>query len=357
MTTNNPKINEWRTNATQDQKDKIKEKDRLRKKTKRDAAKKARLEAGVADPVIGRPRVRVGGTVMSTIDQNKLRIKKIASIMGASVEEDVIPMFLQNTASVYAHVRQHSDNANTQSSYISSVLATIRDGIKGGANDLWSLVKLEYKKILDEIQSTIKKEINDNIMSIDDSSKWFDLDLKNKYRKKLDTNMELLIFDLYTLLPPRHSEYRSLEIEFYNPKALAAAKKDKKNILFITKTGRISRISLNDYKGSVMKGEYIIPSKKIPLKLKKSLMAVVGEKPDDDFFFPVQYRSPDEFSRLVTKVFTKATGRAAGINILRKIYASNQLEDGNLTENQKIELANSMGTSVSMLMSSYRKVE
>tara|TARA_R110000751_G_scaffold275278_1_gene376125 strand:+ start:54 stop:515 length:462 start_codon:yes stop_codon:yes gene_type:complete len=135
------------------------------------------------------------------------------------------------------------------------------------------------------------------------------------------------------------------------------------NVVWMTRGfKRVKMISLSKYKGSDQKGVYVTSrimdgthGRAPPALLARPLDKLVAGKAEGDFVFPEQYRNPRAFSALVGDVFEKATGKRITINILRKIWATHKAS-GNPTQNEKAKLARTMGTSVKMFDSAYRKV-
>ncbi len=325
---NKDRMRAYRSTLSADKKEaaRIKARDRMRK---RRAAKKKAIAS--YDDTSPKPT--------KTKDMRLLTVNRIRKQMGAP---DGLA-FLRDQETVIAHIEKRYSNLNTRMSMLSHIVGHLK-AIEGGEPYDLRL----YRKIMIAHIEERDRDYAKNKLSKQDQDKYVAWAPILDMRKSIKSEEHLVMYDLYTLLPPRHAEYR--ELRLWSRKG--ADTDDKWNYLDI-RDRSTPRIVLNKYKGSTKKGEYVI------MNVPKSLLRFVRHNfiQHGMYIFRRGLRSAAGWTKTLGDLFQGLIGKRVGINILRKSYASYRFEDNpHMSEQKKGEIAHSMGTSIAKLQLIYRKI-
>jgi len=220
-----------------------------------------------------------------------------------------------------------------------------------------------YRGKMYELAREISKESKKNKKSGRDINNWADwAEIKGIGADNIENSIYKLTYLLYTEIPPRRSEYKSLQILLYpGKKRLDDKDKYPGNYLVLSKSGQtIKYILLRDFKTSGQKGDYIIhlSAKSRTNKLKEAFESVVwddhGVNIDEEYVFPEHLREEGQWTHHLNRLFKKYLNKEISVNILRKSYVSSHLPR---TYEEKEKLAWAMGTSVYELETSYMKID
>ena len=318
----------YRANMSADKKEaaRIKARDRMRKR--RAAKKKAVANYDDTSPKTTR-----------TKDVRVLTINRIRKQMGAP---DGLA-FLRDQDTVIAHIEKRYSNLNSRMSTLSHIVGHLK-AIEGGAAFDLRL----YRKIMIEHIEERDRDYAKNKLSKQDKDKFVAWRAILDMRSTIQSDEQMVIYDLYTLLPPRHGEYR--ELRLWSKKG---SEPDTNANYLDMRNKRAPRMLLNIYKGSSKKGQYVINL--VP----KSLLRFVRTNyiQHGMYIFRRGLRSAAGWTKNLGDMFQGHTGKRVGINILRKAYASFCFEeDPHMSEQKKGEIAHAMGTSIGKLQLIYRKI-
>lgn len=325
---NKDRMRVYRTNLSADKKEaaRIKARDRMRKR--RAAKKKAVANYDDTSPKTTR-----------TKDVRVLTINRIRKQMG---EADGLA-FLRDQETVIAHIERRYDNLNSRMSMISHIVGHLK-AIEGGvAYDL----RL-YRKVMIALIEERDRDYAKNKLSKQDVDKFVPWTPILDIRPNIQVDEQMVMYDLYTLLPPRHAEYR--ELRLWSRKG--SDTDDTYNYIDVRDKSS-PRIVLNTYKGSKKKGQYVITT--VP----KSILRFVKHNyiQHGMYIFRRGLRSSAGWTKNLGDMFQGLIGRRVGINILRKSYTSWRFEqDPHMSEEKKAVIAHAMGTSISKLQLIYRKI-
>ena len=294
----------------------------------------------------------------STRGQQLSRVKRMAIGMGKTFTGN--NTWLHNANQVISYLSGKYTNADTRRSYLSAAVFFLRD-----KDNVPEAALAKYRAAMNEHILAIETRIGENTKSAADKAAWMSwpkIKAKQREVKKWNDPLQETVFGLYVSLPPRHTDYNDMKVREYSIRNFRTWSKSE-NIVWMTRGfKRVKMISLSKYKGSDQKGVYTTAKAKDGTHgakphalLANPLTRLISGKAEGDFVFPEQYRDPRTFSALVGDVFDKATGKRITINTLRKIWATHQAS-GNPTQNEKAKLARTMGTSIRMFDSAYRKV-
>jgi hypothetical protein len=332
---------------------------KLRMRAKRTAAKLAAAQANPQPPAQPSQAVHDAiETPRSTRGQQLSRVKRMAIGMGETFTGN--NTWLHNANQVISYLSGKYKNADTRRSYLSAAVFFLRDKDNVPEEEL-----AKYRAAMNEHILAIETRIGENTKSAADKAAWMSwpkIKAKQREVKKWNDPLQETVFGLYVSLPPRHTDYNDMKVREYSIRKFRTWSKSE-NVVWMTRGfKRVKMISLSKYKGSDQKGIYTTAKAKDgthgakpPALLANPLTRLISGKGEGDFVFPEQYRDPRKFSALVGDVFEKATGKRITINTLRKIWATYQAS-GNPTQNEKAKLARTMGTSIRMFDSAYRKV-
>jgi hypothetical protein len=353
-----------RANQTDEEKKAAREADKLRMRRLRAARKleRERTEGGARQQQPTRPRTlhsAAGGRSLTTEQQQQNRVYRVAR----ALDKDYIPngqnTWLNNTSQVIEHIMQKYDNADSRRSSLSAIVREL-----GNSSDVPENVIKAYRDKMKDHILAIETRVGENTRTDADKAVWMEWpEIKKKAKdvKKWNDPLMQTIFGLYVALPPRHTDYNDMKVREYSTRAYQKYSPIE-NVLWKTRgMKRIKMISLSKYKGSDQKGIYTTAKSKdgshgakMPALVANPLTKLVTDKGEGDFVFPERYRNPQAFAKLVGDTFDKATGKRITINVLRKIWVTNELRK-NPNQNRKKELVRYMGTSIRMFDSSYNK--
>ena len=184
-----------------------------------------------------------------------------------------------------------------------------------------------------------KTEIRDNMKNEKQKDNWLNynnvVELYKKNKDKLNDNDRLLM--QFVIQFPRRLDWRLMKL--YK----SGKKNPNFNYLNINRFGMPSSFQFFRSKSQ----DYEETTKKIPNKLKNNIMSYVRDKElkNGDLLFPNKsggIYSPDSFSKHITKLFQKITGKAINNNLYRHIVATN-LSDKGYSMNARVLKANEMG--------------
>jgi hypothetical protein len=271
--------------------------------------------------------------------------------------------FLRDTEGVTKLIKEkYSKNANTYSTTVNSISAILarlnnfRDIYLNTYMPLNVTLTKDKVEAVQNQENTLTDKEKDTFLSWDKI-----LALENKVKHSKDNPVEnLVIFYLYTLLPPRRLEYGDLILaydgEFQDD--------DKTNYVVISNNKKkVVKIILNKYKTRKTYGKYIIDP--IPEKLSKAIIALIKEQDyvdGENLFMSIKAKAyGGGFSGRLKKVFKEATispenikGRDITLNTLRHSFISYFVKD-NISNKKKNEYAMQMGHSISM-QDLYRRI-
>ena len=225
------------------------------------------------------------------------------------------------------------------------------DNYKNPKDHLWAVINVlrsfpttesDVKYYSDKMGDYLKKnkvDIRDNKKNEKQKDNWMSynkiIDLYKKNKDKLNEQDRLLI--QFIIQFPRRLDWRLMKLH----------KSGKKNMNFnylnINRFGLPSSFQFFRSKSQ----DYEETTKKIPNKLKNNIMSYVRDKQikNNDLLFPNKsgaIHSPDSFSKHITKLFEKITGKSINNNLYRHIVATN-LSDKGYSMNQREKVANDMG--------------
>lgn len=225
---------------------------------------------------------------------------------------------------------------------------------------------LDYRILLDELQDEYNKKINNNEKTEDQKQNWISLKKLNKIikdheqeikdrnlkdkkilkPKERDLVQQTLLSQLYLLIPPKRLDY--------NVKIVKDDKdvKDKDNYL-INKSKNEKYFLIQDYKNVKSLGTQEVH---LPRRI-NNLINLWLKFNDTEFLFLNNRNgrmSSNGLGKLLTKSFNK-TGKHITINLIRKIYVSENL-DMNAIKQSK-QLAEDMSHSQKVQQSVYYKKE
>jgi hypothetical protein len=298
--------------------------------------------------------------VEGTQNQNLDRIFKLQRDLKISEDEIDFDILLDENI-ITDHIDSTYDNLNTRRSYYASLVKVLSDL---GPDDKESLDTIEnYRKLMKENKAVVDKELDTNTKSDKESEKWLEwTDVKKVSATSIEDPVEKLIYLLYTTIPPRRTEYRTLKISELTATQLRSQKDKVKNenYIVVTPSGTITKIVINDYKTAKSYGSYVIDmTKASPLKTALQKYIKGNDLGKGEYIFPATLRHESGWSKSVRDTFNNAVGKPLNINMLRKIYMSyiNTLPPTERTQDKLKTIALAMGTSIEQLHTNYTKVD
>lgn len=255
--------------------------------------------------------------------------------------------FLRDTDKVLQILKDNYSHTTTSYSTmvnsISSILARLNN-----YNDIYNNVykplniELAIKKKTEQLDSenklTEKEKQNfmtwDKIVSLENAVK----------NTNINPVENLVIFYLYTQIPPRRLEYGSLVIQIENQ-----FEDDNKTnyVVLDSKLKTVKRIILNSYKTSKTYGKFVIEN--VPKKLSEAIAELIKEqdyKAGENLFMNTKGKAyENSFSSRLKDVFVQAVNKPITLNILRHSFVSYHIR-GNISNKKKTEYAMAMGHSL-----------
>ena len=273
--------------------------------------------------------------------------KELLKLLNSKVFDEKILFdkmtYLDDVEKVIIALREKYSNDNTFNSYLIAYTVVLSH-IPSLRNDYLRITTLT--KNLSK-QSQDKRDDN----TTDDIDKIIDLSDRQALLDNIDKLPNItdkLIYALNVLIPPRRLEYRFVVLtDETNPQML----QDTNNYLIIK--GKWSFV-FNEYKTAKYMGQQDIS---IPDDLKQILMSYIKAKKLNvgDLLFSLQRDKREEisqpnFSSLISRVFAKIYGVDISNRFLR-YSASTTANNQNLSKNDRQDLANAMGHSLSQNLS------
>ena len=251
--------------------------------------------------------------------------------------------YLDDVEKVIIALREKYSNDNTFNSYLIAYTVVLSH-IPSLRNDylrITTLTKNLSKQSQDKRDDNTTEDIN-KIIDLSDRQALLDnID-------KLPNITDKLIYALNVLIPPRRLEYRFVVL---TDETNAQMLQDTNNYLIIKGKWRFI---FNEYKTAKFMGQQDIL---IPDDLKQILISYIKAKKLNvgDLLFSLQRDKREEisqpnFSSLISRVFAKIYGVEISNRFLR-YSASTTANNQNLSKNDRQQLANAMGHSLSQNMS------
>ena len=225
------------------------------------------------------------------------------------------------------------------------------DNYKNPKDHLWAVINVlrsfpttesDVKYYSDKMGDYLKKnkvDIRDNKKNEKQKDNWISynnvVELFKKNKDKLNDNDRLLM--QFVIQFPRRLDWRLMKLH------KSGKKNPNFNYLNVNRYGMPSSFQFFRSKSQ----DYEETTKKIPNKLKNNIMSYVRDKQikNNDLLFPNKsgaIHSPDSFSKHITKLFEKITGKSINNNLYRHIVATN-LSDKGYSMNQRSKVASDMG--------------
>ena len=283
----------------------------------------------------------------STMERNYGNLELLSKqIQGEEFDGSNFEFITDNYESTFKFIEDKYSNLNTQKSKINAMLAYIREAEIGAEDDVGYTAREFFNTKLKEIQGKLSTAIKQNTMSERDEKAWQDWDDVMKMRPKLKDQQEKVVYDLYTMIPPQHLEYRNLRIR-------KGAAYPEGNTIVLNRKGAAERIVLREFKGDTKKEDITIP---VPTKMRRYITTYMKKREvgPGDYLFPEEIRSRDTFSRYVSGMFEKYSGIPTTVNTLRKIYNTHMAKTDESYQDTE-DRAKSMNTSVFQASTAYTK--
>ena len=346
---------ERKENETESEKE-----ERLRKQREQRAnsRQKIRDEKGLPPPrEKAKPKKLQTYKVNDTDNQNISRVLKLQDDLGGSREEIDFDILLDQDV-IKQHIEETYTNLNTKRSYYASLVKVLSDL---GPEDEDSLATIQfYRENMMEIKKVVDQIVLENKKTNKETERWLSWpDVKKVNVAGIKNDVQRLIYLLYTDIPPRRAEWRTLKITNATAQQLKNMKSYPGNYVVITPAGNLTRIVLNEYKTVDKYGQYIVPltrSSTLKTQLKKFIQD--NKLKEGDYLFPPTLRFESGWSKAVRDTFLEVVNKSLNINMLRKIYVSyiNELPPNQRTQKILQEVATAMGTSVDQISTNYTKV-
>jgi len=227
----------------------------------------------------------------------------------------------------------------------------LESNYKNSKDYLWSIINVlksfpttesDVKYYSDKMGDSLKKsktEIRDNMKNEKEKQNWMSynkiVELYKKNKEKLNDNDRLLM--QFVIQFPRRLDWRLMKLH-------KTGKKDfNYNYLNVNRYGMPSSFQFFRSKSQ----DYEETTKKIPNKLKNNIMTYLRDNDikNNQLLFPNKSRaihSADSFSKHITLLFKKITGKSINNNLYRHIVATN-LSDKGYSMNQRSKVASDMG--------------
>lgn len=254
--------------------------------------------------------------------------------------------FLKDSGKIISYIEGLKDaSLNSKKTFYVSIVSLLKN-LKGYTKQLkiYRSKMMEYNKQQTEIYD--KQELSET-----EKAKWLSWPDILQVRQQVEDAVEdfksfqdYLLLCIYTYIPPVRLDVNALKVVDSIPKTLMG------NYYVNSKQ---PEILLTEYKTAAKYGPQHI---KIPTDLIETINLYI-ELYEPTYLFENTLGEPMSeqlLSRNIINIFTKYTGKAAGINILRHAYVSQERE-GELSSKKSKALANSMMHSTNM-SSMYRRI-
>ena len=228
----------------------------------------------------------------------------------------------------------------------------LESNYKNSKDYLWSIINVLktfpttesdikfYENKMGEYLKKSKTEIRDNMKNEKQKDNWMSynnvVELYKKNKDKLNNQDKLLM--QFIIQFPRRLDWRLMKLHKSSGK-----KNPNFNYLNINRFGMPSSFQFFRSKSQ----DYEETTKKIPNKLKNNIMTYLRDNDikNNQLLFPNKSRaihSADSFSKHITLLFKKITGKSINNNLYRHIVATN-LSDKGYSMNQRSKVASDMG--------------
>lgn len=202
-----------------------------------------------------------------------------------------------------------------------------------------------YSQAVTAGRAVIQKEVGENELRGNAAENYLPWDqLVQKACEAKPGSLDSAIMAIYTFIPPRRLLDYSLMLVVRappDPKTLDP----RRNYLVITSDGVPETFVFNRYKTASTFGQQILPVERHLVKVLKRYLERY-EIPDNTPLFPHRRGgSHPNFSRVVSDVFRRHTGRSISVDLLRHAYITMYL-DNRPTLNERSELARQMAHSL-----------
>jgi len=230
-------------------------------------------------------------------------VKKILRDIGEA-DDDLTP--LQDAHRIIDHINTRWSNCHTRISKLAHTIGHLRDLFDSD----YALAIFLYRQEMKKHFAQRTHDMNKNIKSAADKRNWLDWEDILNATAALTDPYERAALDLYTTIPPRRTEYRTL---------LIISK--QKDIIMDGETNYINtgigdssppQIILQRYKTCRSKGVYYI--NKVP----PSVIALAITRGNGCYLFEHKTRSQQGWSAFLGNIFFRTKGRRCAINIIRK---------------------------------------
>lgn len=224
----------------------------------------------------------------------------------------------------------------TLKTYYSAIIYSI-----GKENPSADLYRKEIKSITDSVKTVAKEQT----LSDKEEKKYLPwneiLAITNEIvRDPSISDMDKLLLQFYTFMPPVRADYANLEI------VKRKTERETGNYIQIMKSGSVVRI--NDHKTAKTYGALI---KEVPEQLAKKLYQYTIINPSLKVLFPM---TENALGKRVQKLYKNQTGKQIGITSLRHSYIS-YMRKNDLPLKDKEWIAKEMGNSLGE-QELYRKI-
>ena len=255
--------------------------------------------------------------------------------------------FLKDVDKVIAFIRKTYKSKHSQSKKINSITSIIRR--LAGFEDVYK----QYSKLNVSTLKEVEAIVGSNELSETQQKDYLPWTEILKAEAKITDKRDKMLYSLYSKIPPRRLEYRTLLLTQGQPKTTEG------NYL-VMKQGIPEQIILNNYKTAHLYRQYVIDLSKHE-SLQKSIKAYIksaGIYSGDYLFRKKADNEPvaqSYFTRMLQTILKKYTGKKIGVNLLRHSFITHTRK-GKLTLNQKRDIARAMAHSTGMA-DQYEKIE
>ena len=255
--------------------------------------------------------------------------------------------FLKDADKVIAFIRKTYKSKHSQSKKINSITSIIKR--IAGFEDIYKIYSKFNVSTLKEVEAIVgSNELSETQQR--DYLPWTEI---LKVEAKITDKRDKMLYSLYTKIPPRRLEYRTLLLTQGKPKTTEG------NYLVMNK-GIPEQIILNKYKTAHLYKQYVIilANHKELQQAIKAYLKSAGIYSGDYLFRKKAENQPvlqSYFTRMLQTVFKKYTGKKLGVNLLRHSFITHTRK-AKLNLNQKKQIARAMAHSTGMA-DQYEKIE
>jgi len=271
----------------------------------------------------------------STKNTNNYRLERLKKISDNNNLD-----FIKDVGNTVKIIYNNFKNKNSRKSYLSSVMAYVRDNLKD--DNILKQYNNIHKKLREQINKELKiNEKDDQFIEWDELIKYRD-ELKNDITTK-KKYLNYMILCLYTYNPPVRANYNNM---------LIVKKNNKNNDNLLILNDNNNKFIIKQFKTAKSKGDTIVVIKEPLLNIIKFWI----EHYEDDKKIFLNMTS-NQLVNLVRSILRKKFKRGS-INVLRKSYLSHIFDNYNKYSNKDIEdITDKMMTSSTTGIKSYRKID